>query len=170
MFPFVVVCLFVCFSALLSLAGNSGPYNWEIYSSSKSSATHSYQCVQYFPVSKRWYGCQCLGFLTHAQRSMHAIAHEGCTDTVRVCTESWLWEKTIPCRTVESNRGLQSASVLRLAFRSHVLPAGLFRPWRNVAETEPGSFCCCCCCCLRARARVRACCLLYTSPSPRDFG
>ena len=26
-------------------------------------ATHSYQCVQYFGVSKHWYGCHCLGFL-----------------------------------------------------------------------------------------------------------
>ena len=48
-----------------------------------SSATHSYQCVQYFPVSKQWYGCQCLGFLTRAQMLMHAIVHGGCTDTVR---------------------------------------------------------------------------------------
>ena len=50
-------------------------------------------------------GCQCLGSLTCAQMLMHAIAHEGCTDSVR---ESALKvdsaRKTkIPCRTGESN-------------------------------------------------------------------
>ena len=36
-----------------------------------------------FRVSRRWYGCQCLGFLTCTQMLMQAIAHGGCTDTVR---------------------------------------------------------------------------------------
>ena len=39
---------------------------WIRHSSRKSSATHSYHCVQYFHVSKQWYDCQCLGFLTCA--------------------------------------------------------------------------------------------------------
>ena len=33
------------------------------HSSCKSSATHSCQCVQYFPVSKQRHGCRCLVFL-----------------------------------------------------------------------------------------------------------
>ena len=37
----------------------------------------------YFCVSKQWYGCQCLGFLTCAPMLMNAIAHGGYTDTVR---------------------------------------------------------------------------------------
>ena len=43
------------------------------------------------------------GLLAWAQMSMHAIAHGGWTD-VRVCTESWIWEK-IPLQ----NRGLKPA-------------------------------------------------------------
>ena len=65
--------------------------------------------------------CWCLGFLTCAHMLMHAIAHGGCTDTVRVCTESWLWEKN-PL----SHRGLEPESVLRLTFQSHTLPTELF--------------------------------------------
>ena len=38
-------------------------------------------------VSKQWYGCQCLWFLTCEQVLMHVTAHEGCADTV---TESAL--------------------------------------------------------------------------------
>ena len=40
--------------------GNEG------YLSRKSSATHSYQCVQYFRVAKQWLSCQCYGFVTSA--------------------------------------------------------------------------------------------------------
>ena len=73
-------CIF--FLNFIVSCGNFGsPYKG--YSSPKSSATHSYQCVQYFRVSTQWYGCQCLGFLTCTQMLMHAIAHGGCTDTVR---------------------------------------------------------------------------------------
>ena len=66
------------FSTSLSLAGNSCRLNWVRHSSRKSSATHSCQCVQHFHLSKLWYGCQCLGFLTCAQMLMHAITHGGC--------------------------------------------------------------------------------------------
>ena len=45
-----------------------------------SAATHSYQCVLYFRLSKHWYGCHCLGFTTCAQILMHATAHGGCMD------------------------------------------------------------------------------------------
>ena len=69
----------------MSLAENSGRPTWVRHSSSKSSATHSYQSVhvQRFRVSTQWYGCQCLGLLTCTQMLMHAIAHGGCADTVR---------------------------------------------------------------------------------------
>ena len=52
------------------------------HSSRKSSATHFYRCVQYFRVSRQWYGCQLLGFLTCAQM-LTAISDVDCTDTVR---------------------------------------------------------------------------------------
>ena len=45
--------------------------------------THFYQCVQGFRVSKQWFRCQCLGFFTCTQMLMRAIAHVGCSDTVR---------------------------------------------------------------------------------------
>ena len=67
-------------------------------------------------------------FLTCTQMLMHAIAHGGCTDTVR---ESAL--KVDTGKKSLAARGLEPASVLRLAFQSDT-------------------------------------CLLYTSPSPRDFG
>ena len=70
-------------SILLSLAGNSGRLIRVRHIRLKSSATHSCQCVQHFPVSRQWYGYQCLGFLTCAHTLMYAIAHGGCTDTVR---------------------------------------------------------------------------------------
>ena len=57
----------------LSLVGNSGRLTWVSHNSRKGSATHSYQCVQYFHVSKQWYGCQSVGFLTCAHMLMHAI-------------------------------------------------------------------------------------------------
>ena len=71
--------------------------------SRKSSATHSYRCVQYFPVSEQCYGCQCLGFLTCTHMLMHAIAHRGCTDTVRQSALKADTDRKIPCRTGDSN-------------------------------------------------------------------
>ena len=54
-------------------------------------------CVQYFCVSKQWYGCQCLRLFTHLQMLMHAITHQGLyRHNKRVFTESWLWEKNPP--------------------------------------------------------------------------
>ena len=88
----------------LSLAGNSGRLTWVRHSSRKSSATHSYQCVQNFCVSKQWHGCQCLGFLTCAQTLMHVIAHGGCTDTVRESAQEVDSGRNIPCRTGDSNQ------------------------------------------------------------------
>ena len=53
---------------------------------------------------------------------MRATAHVDCTDTIRerVCTESFLREKNpVP------HRGLEPASVLRLAFQLDALPTEL---------------------------------------------
>ena len=36
-----------------------------------------------FSCVRQWYGCQYLGFLMCAQMLMHAIAHEGCMNTVK---------------------------------------------------------------------------------------
>ena len=112
----------------MPLVGNSGHLTWVRHSSRKSSATHSYQCVQYFSVSRQWYSCQCLGFLTCTQMLMHAVAHGGCTDTVR---ESALKADSGRKSLVVSYRGIEPASVLRLAFWSDALPAELFSSGSN---------------------------------------
>ena len=65
-------------------------------------ATHSYECVQYFGVSRQGYGCQCLGFLTYAQMLMHAIAQGGCMDTLRKSALEVDSRTKIPCRTGDS--------------------------------------------------------------------
>ena len=80
-FFFLILTLF--FSTALTLMGNLGHLTLVRHSSHKSSAIHSYHFVQYFRGSKQWYGCQSLGFLSCAQTLMHAIAHGGCTDTIR---------------------------------------------------------------------------------------
>ena len=95
----VCVCVCVCFSTSLSVARNLGRLTWIRHSSRKSSATHSYRCVQYFRLSKQWYGCKCLGILTCTQMLMHVIAHAGCTDTVRESALEVDSGSKIPCRT-----------------------------------------------------------------------
>ena len=64
-------------------AGNSGLLTWVRHSSCGSHATLSCQRVQYFRLSQQRCICKCLGFLTCVQTLTHAIAHGGCTDTVR---------------------------------------------------------------------------------------
>ena len=53
---------------------------------------------------------------------MHVIAHEGGTDTVRESALQVDSRRKISCRS----RGLEPASVLRLAFQSDALPTELF--------------------------------------------
>ena len=50
-------------------------------------------------MSKQWYGCQCLRFLTCTQTLRHAIAHGGCTDTLRESTLEVDSRRKIPCST-----------------------------------------------------------------------
>ena len=109
---------------LCPLRENSGCLTWVRHSSHKSSATHSYQCVQYSRVFKQWYNCQCLGFLTYTQMLMHAIAHGGCTDTVRGSALKVDSGRKNPL----PYRGSEPASVLRLACQSDALPTELSPP------------------------------------------
>ena len=120
---FVVVVVVVFTTSSLFLAGNSGRVTWVRHSSRTSSATHSYECEQYVRLHKQCYGCMCLAFLTCAETLRDATAHGGCTDTVRVCTESRLWEKKFLPR-----QGLEPASVLRLAFQSDAVSTELSPP------------------------------------------
>ena len=82
-FGFFVVVFFFCFPLFMEvvhmfpgekLAICSSPATW--------AATFHLQglilCVLYFPVSRQWYGCQCLGFLTYTQMLLQAV-HWGCT-------------------------------------------------------------------------------------------
>ena len=83
--------------------GSLGHLTWVRHSSHKTSATHSCQCVPYFLASKQWYDCQCLGYLTYVQTLTHAIAHGGCTDTVRESAVEVDSGRKIPCRNGDSN-------------------------------------------------------------------
>lgn len=63
-----------------------------------------------------------VGFFGRVQMLLFATAHVDCTDNTRerVCTESFLREKNpVP------HRGLEPASVLRLAFQLDALPSEL---------------------------------------------
>ena len=88
---------------LVLQTGNSGHLTWVRHSSRKTSASHSYLCVQYFRVSEQLYDCQCLGLLTCADMLIHAIAQGGCTDTVRQSALEVDSGRKIPCRTGDSN-------------------------------------------------------------------
>ena len=59
----------IYFSTSLSFAGNSSRLTWVRHSSSKSSATHSYQGVQcFFCASRRWYIAASVGDLYHVHK------------------------------------------------------------------------------------------------------
>ena len=88
---------FLFYSPFLFLLGNSGHLTRERHSSCKSSATHSYQCGEYFGVSKQRYP-----FLSVC--------------VVFVCVQTMVW---LP------HQGLKSTSVLRLAFQLDTLPTEL---------------------------------------------
>ena len=49
-------------------------YFFVLYLGRKNNATHSYQCVYYFRVSKQCCGCQCFEFSTCEQMLMHMTA------------------------------------------------------------------------------------------------
>ena len=90
-----------------------------------------FQCVQHFRVSKQWYGCQCLRFFKCAQKLMHAIAPDGCTDTVRESALKADPGRKISYRTGDSNLRQYSA----LAFQSDALPTELFpAPFFRICE------------------------------------
>ena len=76
--------------------------------------------------------CGNLGFLRCAQLLMHAISHGGCTDTVRESAPEADWEKNLL-----PHRGLEHASVFRLAFQSDVLPTELLPPSRPTLVKMP---------------------------------
>ena len=64
-----------------------------------------------FVSPNEWYGCQCLGSLKCAQMLKHAIAHEGCTDTVRESALKFDSGEKNPCRTSKPNLCQRCASL-----------------------------------------------------------
>ena len=98
------------------LANNSGRLSCAKHSSRKSSATHSYQCMQCFPVFNGRYSCQCWGFLKCARMLMHATARGICTGTVRESRESAM-EGDSGRKNPLPGLGFEPASALRLAFQ-----------------------------------------------------
>ena len=97
-------------STSLFLAGNLDHLTWVRHISCRSSATQSYQCVQCFRVSKLGYGRQCLGLLTCAQMSMHAVAHGGSMDIVG---ESALGEKSLATLSTQTQVSIASGFLVR---------------------------------------------------------
>ena len=99
--------LIVFFSTSLSHAGSSGCLTRVQHSSHKSSATHSYHCMQDFHVSKQWCGCQCLGFFMCMQMWMTAGGWEGgwggCMSNVRESALKVDFRTKIPCCTRDLN-------------------------------------------------------------------
>ena len=104
-------------------AGSSGLLTWVRHSSCESRAAHSCQRVQYFRLSKQRCICKCLGFLTCAQTLMHAIAHGGCTDTVRESALEVDCVRKIFCCTGDLNLHQYCAWLLSLAFYQVSYPA-----------------------------------------------
>ena len=96
------------FNYFFVLCGKLGP-PYLVRHSSPRGTTHLYQCVQCFPVSTQWYGCQRLGFLRCSEVSVHAIAHVGCMDTVRGSALKVDGEKNLL-----PQQGLEPVSVLCL--------------------------------------------------------
>ena len=88
------------------------PLPGERHSSCESSATHSYQCVLYFHMSKQCYGCRYLGFLTCAQMLMRVVA-QGAVETTQGSAL-----KIDRVKNPLRHQGLEPMSVLHLAFQS----------------------------------------------------
>ena len=121
--PVYSLLLFV-FTYFIVICENSGHLAWVRHSSHKISAAHSCQCVRYFHVSKQCYGCQCLGFLTRAQMSMHLIKRWGCPDTARESALKVDSGRKVPCHTRDSN----PRQYRTLVFQLDALPTELFPP------------------------------------------
>ena len=98
---------FFFFFSTLSLSGNSGRLTMVKHSSRKSSATHSYQCLQCFRVSRQCYGCQFGIFGARPDVDACHCTRELYGHRRGVCTKSWFWGKDpLP------HRGLEPASTL----------------------------------------------------------
>ena len=124
-----------CFSSSgpsLSFVGDLGRITWVRHSSHKSSATLSYQRVQYFCVSK--HGCHCLGFWTCEQILMHVIAHGGCADAVRESAQKVNYGRNVPCHTRDLSLCQYCAWLFSLNSTNWAI---MPHCWKH------GSFCCC---------------------------
>ena len=123
------IVLLIHISTSLSLAGNLGRLTCKKKQPQEQryrflSVCAGFSCVH--TVLVVW--LPVLGIFDVRTDVKHAIAHAGgCTDTARVCTESWLWE-TNPLPP----RGLEPESVLRLTFLSDAPPLSSPRSPTNV--------------------------------------
>ena len=109
-------------SSSLSREGNCGRLTRVRHSGRKSRTIHSYQWVKHFRVSRPVVWLAVFGIF-----NVRTDVEEcDCTRVLyghrrRVCTETWLWEKNIL-----PHRGLEPATVLRLAFQRNAVAAELF--------------------------------------------
>ena len=141
---------------------------------------YPFLCVQYFPVSKQWWLClgvwpalpipvsacsiflcpnndDCVWEFECARTFMYAIAHRGCTDTVRVCTGSWLrkkslctpgtrtcvWEKNpFPHQGLKSERKIPFHTRNQTAATEKSISWGLRPVWKKKSLCTPGTKTC----------------------------
>ena len=87
-----------------SLAGNSGRLTWVRLQQPQEQRYPFLTVRSVFSCLHTRVWLRCVGFfLTCTQMLKHAIAHEGCTDTVRESALKVDSGRKIPCRTGESN-------------------------------------------------------------------
>ena len=111
------------------------PYLGKVTAAARAALPIPYSACGIFVWSIQRYGCQCLGYLTCAQMLLHAIAHEGCTDTVRESTLKVDSGRKIPCRSGDSNLPKRCAGPT--LYQLSYIPAPILLLLLVV--------CCCCC-------------------------
>ena len=116
------------------LVGNSGHLTWVRHSSSKSSATHSYQCVSYFRAAKQLFGCLCLGFSTCSQMLKHVGAIWSLTPLPPWCHLKTT-HKSATFETLQPFCRLFTLACERISIKMHSIKNGCYRTRKYTVGT-----------------------------------
>ena len=100
------------------------------HSSHRSSATHSCQCAQYFPVLKQGCDCQCLGFL-RVYRCWCMRLH---TEAVRTPSESLHWKWTLGEKSLAAPGTRTRVSIVPGLLVRSLYPLSYLRPFSWVVK------------------------------------
>jgi len=100
------------------------------HSSHRSSATHSCQCAQYFPVLKQGCDCQCLGFLG-VHRCWCMRLH---TEAVRTPSESLHWKLTLGEKSLAAPGTRTRVSIVPGLLVRSLYPLSYLRPFSWVVK------------------------------------